>query len=107
MDYTWDIIEYSTRDQVNSDGVTLSNAVVKVRWKKTGTTLGGVSANYIGLSHLTAENTAEGDFVSVDDITKATLINWVKASISETEETIINNVLQKKVDAQAETVRTI
>jgi len=107
MEYTWDIIDYSTKDEVNQDGVTLADSVVKITWRKKATALNGKSSTYIGISYITAENTSESDFIPHGNITKETLLSWVQNSMDESEETVINDTLQKKIAAQAETKRKI
>jgi hypothetical protein len=97
MEYTWKIIKYSTRDEVNADGVTLSDSVVLVDWKKTGTALNGVSSRYLGTTEISAANTTAADFVPLTDITEDNLIEWVKDALSDEDEYLINETLAKKI----------
>jgi hypothetical protein len=97
MEYTWKIIKYRTRDEVNADGITLSDSVVSVDWKKTGTALNGVSSRYIGTTDISAASTAVADFVSLTDITEDHLIGWVQESLSAEDEHVINETIAKKI----------
>lgn len=38
MTYTWKVTGMKVKDQVNEEGITLSNAVVQTYWTKTATT---------------------------------------------------------------------
>ena len=96
MEYTWKIVTYKTRDEVNADGDTLSDSVVSVEWSKTATALNGVSSRYLGITEISAANTSAADFIALNDITEDNLVGWVQASLSSADEQVINNALAKK-----------
>lgn len=100
MEYAWEIIKLGTRDQENADGVILNDAVVLVTWKKIATDLRGRSSTYVGKTTLSAENVAAGDFVNLESLDEATILGWVKSSITPVEEEIMNNTLSTKIDKQ-------
>lgn len=106
MVYEWKIVKLGTMDQVNSNGDTLENAVIEVKWKKIGTDLNGNVATYLGRSNLSAKDISADAFVSLDSLTEETVLGWVKATIDEAHEEIINTKLQKKIDKLTMTQRT-
>lgn len=105
MVYEWKVVKLGTKNQVNSSGDTLENAVIEVKWKKTGTDLSGNEATYLGRTTLSAVDTSADSFVSLDSLTEETVINWVKATIDEPHEQIINQKIQQKIDKLTMTQR--
>lgn len=105
MEYTWKIVTYKTRDEVNADGDTLSDSVVSVEWRKTATALNGVSSRYIGTTEISAANTPAADFIALNDITEDNIIGWVQSSLSADDEQVINNTLAKKIEKKNDVKR--
>ena len=98
MDYAWKIIKLKYRDEVNDDGVTLPNSVVRVDWKKIATDTDGTSATYTGITNLSAKAVAENDFVALGNLDKDTVVGWLTSSISDTDMKAINKILANKVE---------
>lgn len=98
MNYSWKIQEMFKMDQTNQDGVVLQDAVVRVSWSKIGTNDDGVQASYLGKSQFTAENILASEFVNFESLTEEQVIEWVKGSTSAADETMINKVIQEKID---------
>ena len=44
MSWTFQVVNFETRDQTNSEGVVLSDAVVKVKWRRVGIEMEGLLA---------------------------------------------------------------
>ena len=105
MEYTWKIVTYRTRDEVNADGDTLSDSVVSVEWSKTATALNGVSSKYLGMTEISAANTSAADFIALNDITEDNLIGWVQASLSAEDEEVVNSALAKKIEKKNDVKR--
>jgi hypothetical protein len=105
MTYSWTILKFETRDQVNSEGVTLSNAVVTVKWKRDGVDADGNTASVLGYTVLSAENVAQADFVAFDSLTEETVVGWLDSaeadSLSE-----YNTHIQAKINKLSSTERT-
>jgi len=107
MIYSWTIVNLETIDQVNGDGVTLSNAVVKIQWVKTGTADDGKKGSVVGFHKLTAASVGEADFVGFSDLTEATVVGWLEAGISTEQMNSYNTAIQNKIDRQGAGSRAI
>jgi hypothetical protein len=82
MTYTWQIVKFDTKDQINSEGVTLSDSVVKVKWRRVGTNSDNATASVVGYTTLSAATTTESDFAAFDTLTKETVIGWLESTMS-------------------------
>ena len=102
MNYSWEIHSTGARSVVNSDGDTLSNAVVEITWSKTGTDDEDVSATYKGTTTVDASNTPSSDFIAFSDLTKEKLIEWVEGALSADDVAQINKVIGIKINKQKE-----
>jgi len=103
MTYTWEIIKLGHADVTNAGGESLTNAIIQVQWRKKATDSDGNSSVYLGKTNLDVSTTSAADFVALDDVTKENVVAWVEESLSASEVTMINNILQKKVQETAMT----
>ena len=97
MNYEWVITSLETRDEVNDEGSTLENAVVRVTWKKIGTDDSGNSATYLGKTTLSAELVNADSFVGFSNLNKETVVGWVTNSINDSEMSDIDAVIQRRL----------
>jgi hypothetical protein len=107
MTYSWTIVNLETLDQVNGDGVTLSNVVVKIQWVKTGVADDGRKGRVVGFHKLSAAFVGEADFVGFSDLTEATVIGWLEAGIPTELMDSYNTAIQDKIDRQGAGSRAI
>ena len=98
MNYTWEVINLSTKNQMNQDGVLLENAVVNVQWKRVGVDPDGNEASYLGQSTFTAENVAAGSFVPFESLTKDIVVSWIENDLGELQLDLIHNTIQKRIN---------
>ena len=79
-DYTWawEVTSLKRKDQVNSEGATLTGAVTQTFWKVTGTDSEGNTGEFSGATPFTAENVPAGSFVAFDDLTEETVLGWIQ-----------------------------
>jgi len=75
---TYKITSLKKRDQVNSEGETLSGAVVQTYWECEGTDENGNKAKFNGATPFTAVDVPAGSFVAFENLTEETVIGWVK-----------------------------
>lgn len=103
LTYTYKVTGLKTRDQVNSDGVTLTDAVVQTYWQMEGTDENGETAIHSGATPFTAENVVAGSFVSFSELTEETVIQWIKDYIaSEPSYGVhIESQMRKEIDRRA------
>ena len=98
MNYKWEVVNLSTKNQTNGDGVLLENAVVNVQWKRIGTDNDGNEATYLGQSAFTAENVPEGSFVPFESLTKDIVVGWIKNDLGDLQLELIQNTIQKRIN---------
>jgi hypothetical protein len=84
--YTWEVTGLRTRDEVNKDGSTLTDAVVQTYWKVTGTDEAGNSAAFNGATPFTAKDVPEGEFVVFSELTENVVLSWIKAVVEGDEQ---------------------
>lgn len=98
MNYTWKILRLGLKDELNHEGTLLENAVVEVKWKRTGVDTDGVTATYVGNSKFSAANTAAADFTSHNDLTNAQVIEWLENAIEPGEIARIEAQIARKIE---------
>jgi len=104
MTYTWEILKLGTLDQTNSDGDVLADAIISIKWKKIVTNDDNKKASFVGKTTLDVSDVSSADYVDLDDVTKAIVIEWIEETMTEAEINNINNILSKKL--QIETMTT-
>ena len=79
-DYTWawEVTSIRRRNSQNTEGATLSNAVVQTFWKLTGTNGSGEAGEFSGATPLDPTNTPAGSFVAFDDLTEDSVLGWIQ-----------------------------
>lgn len=107
MNYSWQIRKLSTRDQTNADGVVLSDAVVKIKWKRTGVDGEGNSATILGYTVLSAENVAVDNFVNFNSLTEETVVGWLESTISTGLMASYNDKILEKINGPSTTERAV
>ena len=106
MTYSWQIVNFETVDEVNGDGATLSDSVVRIQWIRTGTE-GDKSASVVGFHGQSAAAVAEADFVSFSDLTETKVIEWLESGISDELINSYNTKIQEKIERQGTTSRDL
>lgn len=107
MTYTWEILKFSTRDQINSDGATLPNSVVSIAWRRTGLDPEGESASIVGYTTLTAKDVSEEAFVPFASLTEDVVVNWLESTISTERMNDYNDRIQQKINNLVTTDREV
>lgn len=80
--WTWEVTGLKKRDQVNSEGATLSGAVVQTYWKVTGVDGSGNEGEFSGATPFNASSVPAGSFVAFDDLTETTVLGWIQAVVN-------------------------
>lgn len=107
MTYSWQIVKFDTRDQTNSDGVVLSDAVVRIKWRRIGVDSDGNTAKVVGYTVLSAHETAQADFTTFADLTEETVIGWLNTLNSEASINAYNLKIQESINKLVTTERAI
>ena len=76
--WTWEVTSLKRKDQVNSEGATLTGAVTQTFWKVTGTDSEGNTGEFSGATPFTAESVPAGSFVAFEDLTEETVLGWIQ-----------------------------
>ena len=95
-DYTWvwEVTSLKRKDEVNSEGATLSGAVTQTFWKVTGTDANGNSGEFSGATPFTAANVPAGSFVAFDDLTEETVLGWIQDVVNN-DEHYANHIVER------------
>jgi hypothetical protein len=75
--FTWDIQNVDLLDSHNGN----EDVVFRVVWQCTATADNGKTKSQIGIVELDVNNTST-EFISVAEVTKEMIINWVKSSVA-------------------------
>lgn len=75
----WGITSLKTKTETNSEGASLTDAVVQVYWTKKCKDSAGKEGVFYGATPFTAANTPEGSFKAFASLTEADVLAWVKA----------------------------
>ena len=108
LTYTYAVTGLKTRAQVNTEGVTLEDAVVQTYWTMEGTDENGETGIHSGATPFTAENVVAGSFVGFDQLEEETVIQWIKDYIASEPSygEHIEQQIRKEIDARAIVDRT-
>ena len=107
MTYSWQIVKFETRDQTNADGVVLSDAVVRIKWRRIGVDSDGNTGRVVGYTILTANETAEADFTAFADLTEEKVVGWLNTLNSEDSINAYNLKIQESINSLVTTERDI
>ena len=88
--YTWDITDIKKASQL--DGLT--DVVVHIRWKKTGTDEKGTTGEFVGATPLTASS---GSFTPYEDLTKEQVLGWIQSVVVGAYEQHVNAQIEKQI----------
>jgi len=103
----WEVTGLQVRDQVNADGVTLSDAVVQTYWKQVAQDENGNEAFFTGATPFTAESVSEGEFQAFADLTEATVLRWIQDYVSSQPgyQEHISEQIQDMIERQTNVIR--
>jgi hypothetical protein len=76
--WTWSVTGLKKKDEVNSEGASLSGAVVQTYWKVVGVDANGNEGEFSGATPFSAANVPAGSFVAFEDLTEATVLGWIQ-----------------------------
>ena len=107
MNYSWQIIKFETRDQTNADGVSLTDAVVRVKWKRSGVDADGNVGRIVGYTSLSAVDVEESSFVPFASLTEELVVGWLETTISAEKLNEYNNKIQEKINKKFITERSV
>jgi hypothetical protein len=103
----WEVTGLQVRDQVNAEGVTLTDAVVQTYWKQFAQDADGNEGFFTGATPFTAEDVPAGEFTAFADLTEATVLSWIQDYVSTQPgyQEHISEQIQEMIDRQVNVVR--
>lgn len=107
MEYSWEIGDLGTIDEVNSEGVTHTAAVAKITWIKRGKDAHGNVGTYVGVTQHSAFEVSASDFVSFGDLSEEEVVAWIVAEIGEDRMAAIDQSINNKIGRVATTTRSV
>jgi hypothetical protein len=78
---TYSVTSLKVKDEVNSEGATLTNAVCQTYWKVVGTDADGATGEFSGATPFTAANVPAGEFKDFADLEEQDVISWIQAVV--------------------------
>ena len=106
--YTYTVRNLKVKDEVNSEGATLTNAVVQTYWDITGTDEDGNSGQFTGATPFSAATVPAGSFTAFEDLDEATVIGWIANVINSDPQykAHIDTQIQKEIDRNTAVEKT-
>jgi len=95
---SWEVTGVKTKNETNTDGDTLSDAVVQTYWKCTGTDADGNEGSFAGATPFSAANVPAGSFVAFADLTEATVLGWIQAVVVGDYLEHVKSQIEKQID---------
>lgn len=97
------------KDEVNNEGVTLTNAVCQTYWKVTGTDTDGNTAEWSGATPFSAASVSQANFADFASLTEDTVRGWITAVVEAdaSYEAHIREQLQRQIDQEITTEPTM
>lgn len=106
MNYSWQIVKLETRNQTNADGVSLADAVVRIKWRRSGIDADGNTATIVGYTILDATEVQADSFINFNDLTEEVVLGWLETSLSKKLEEY-NNKIQQKINRKFSVTRAV
>ena len=103
LTYTWQINSFRKRNEpyLGPRDTGLVNVISSVSWTVTGTHANGSFSEFRNISVFRPD---ENNFISYDQITEETVLNWIKAGLSELDYEMINEAIALDIDQSTPTV---
>ena len=96
------VTSLKVKDQVNSEGVTLSNAVCQTYWKAFGTDANGNVGEFSGATPFSAESVPAANFKDFASLAEEDVLGWIKSVVDgdESYKAHIEAQIQRQIDAE-------
>ena len=108
--YSWQILSLNVRDE----GPNHPDAVVVVKWRKTGTDESGIQVHFNGSTPFSAVDTSPEDYIPFSQLTEEVVLGWVRGKIEARvttgdytfcEDDTINQYIEKQINLLKDPVR--
>lgn len=99
---TYSVTSLKVKDEVNSEGATLQNAVCQTYWKVVGTDASGATGEFSGATPFSAASVALDNFKDFANLQEEDVLSWIK-SVVENDADYKRHVegrIQAQIDAE-------
>ena len=96
---TWEVTGVKTKNETNTEGDTLADAVVQTYWTCTGVDEDGNEGSFAGATPFSAANVPAGSFVAFADLTEATVLGWIQNVVVGGYMDHVQEQIQKQIDS--------
>jgi hypothetical protein len=93
MIYTWKITGLKRKNSNDA-----KNIIVQTYWKKIGTDQYGNTGEFSGATPFDVKEVDQNNFISYEDLTEETVIEWIKSIVVGDYEQHVNAQIQKQID---------
>jgi hypothetical protein len=98
LTFSWEVISLKTKNEINTDGDTLNDAVVQTYWKCTGVDADGNEAYFLGDTRFSAANVPASSFVAFANLTEATVLTWIQSVVVGDHLEHLQGIIQERID---------
>ena len=98
MNFAWEIISFDTKDETNFEGDLLVSSVSLITWKRTCTSLNGVTVAYLGKTNISSYNNSTTDYIRFEFITEQIALDWITNTLSDDDIGRIDSMLIDKIN---------
>jgi hypothetical protein len=88
---------FETSNEINFEGVELIDSVLKIRWRRIGSSLAGTTSVITGKSILSAYNVEAASYITFKNITEEVGINWIICSLQQERLTEIDQEISGRL----------
>ena len=101
---SYSVTNLKVKDEVNTDGVTLQNAVCQTYWKCAGTDSAGNTGEFVGATPFSAATVSEGSFTAFEDLQETDVIGWIQAVVDGDAgyKAHIEEQIQRQINAETQ-----
>lgn len=99
---TYSVTSLKVKDEVNSEGVTLQNAVCQTYWKVVGTNVNGETGEFSGATPFSAASVALDNFKDFANLQEEDVLSWIKAVVEgdPSYKSHVESRIQAQIDAE-------
>lgn len=109
LELKYTVTSVKVKNEVNSEGVTLENAVCQTHWLVTGTDADGNTGEFTGATPFTAASVPAASFTSFETLVEENVVKWITAVVDGDagyKEHIVAQI-QKQIDVNLITEPTL
>jgi|TARA_R110000824_G_scaffold7178_3_gene32571 hypothetical protein len=95
---SWEVTGVKTRNETNTDGNTLSDAIVQTYWKCKGVDSDGNEGSFSGATPFSAANVPVGSFVPFANLNEEVVLGWIRSVVVGDYSNHVQMQIQNQID---------